>query len=64
MHDIRAIREDATTIKARLEDRGAGTGEAIDEILAEMESGRGMIGREVQIEALLCRIGKAMRTAA
>ena len=40
MLDIRAIREDAATIKARLEARDAGTGDAIDEILACDEARR------------------------
>ena len=40
MLDIRAIREDADTIKARLETRGAGTGALIDEVLACDEARR------------------------
>jgi seryl-tRNA synthetase len=40
MLDIRAIREDADTIKARLETRGPGTGALIDEVLACDEARR------------------------
>lgn len=40
MLDIRAIREDAETIKARLETRGEGTGQLIDEVLACDETRR------------------------